>query len=252
MAVKKSAAPTKAASAPAAPAKAKRAAAPVAAVETEEQVVEDNVVEEVQEEDVAEASEEVVDTDAVGELNLYEAALAAVREHDPNFAVRHNKENEQVFLKRLLGTLSEVAEGIWNALPEGVQTWYNDSSLALDDGKGLPELPGFVATAVEPVKRSGVQELADTKHKKGLAKAAKGDKPEKAKRAPPVRKTPVDGGVTFPIRLAVVKNPEMNIEGLRALLEKDGHMNIKASTLSTMRGDTLATMRAMRSAGLIK
>lgn len=96
-----------------------------------------------------------------------------------------------------------------------------------------------------PVAEEEEEAPADDEEEAPKKKAAFGGK----KAAPFTAKDPKQS-VTYQIRLLLVKNLELPIEKLRASLAKKGFPDVKSSTISTLRGDILATKKAAIEAGL--
>jgi hypothetical protein len=67
------------------------------------------------------------------------------------------------------------------------------------------------------------------------------------KKAAPFAKKP--DGVTYQVRMLLAKNPDESLEKLREKLAKKGFNDVKASTLTTLKGDVQATIRAIKEVG---
>ena len=186
------------------------------------------------------------------EVSLFETALAAARTSDPKFAYQENEEAGQVFLKRLLHTLSEVTEEVWNALPEAVQLWYNTSGEQIEKGEEIAAIDGFVE-AVKPVKRTGAQALAEkARSKPEAAKPAKAAPAAKAEKAPAAPKAE---GIVSKIKRVILSSPDiltLKSADALALCTNAGLADIKPATLAVVLTDTQGTVRVAKEIGLIK
>lgn len=208
--------------------------------------------------------EGTVETDETA-LTPYDELMTAARAFKADFAPQHAKEAEHAFLVRLIEAVGGAPEDAWNAMESDgpAQTWYNDACQLLDDKKPVtaPEgMPPVVAEAPK-AKRSAADALAEVNAKKKAAKEAaagaakptpstapKPAKAEKAAKAPKAPKAEKAEGATIMLRRLVIENESITTEALMAELTKAG-IATTPSTISTVRADTLRTLRVLRKMG---
>jgi len=58
-------------------------------------------------------------------MSTYENLLQAVRKNNDKFALRHTKEPEQQFLKRMLNDLADLTDEQFDEMPQDAQDWFN-------------------------------------------------------------------------------------------------------------------------------
>lgn len=233
----KPAAPKPAAAKPAAPARATvKAPEPEPEPQVEEQPAEEQA--------------------AATELTVYDHLLDAAKAVKADFAPKHAKEQVQDFYKRMVLVLADMSDEIWASLPEEAQLWFNAATEAVNGNAEVAELPGFAeanpAPAAAAPKAGGKGNTAglEAYRAKRAAEKAAGIAP--TPKAPAAPKEPRQPSVTSYIRKEVCADPDADLATITKRLEEKGHKDIKASTLSTIRGDTLATLAALKELGKLK
>lgn len=223
----------------------------------------------------AKAAAKAAPKKAAPKVSLYDQIEAAVLELDEKFK-RTKKETTNDYLARILVLLGELPEDDFAALPEPVQEWQAEAATAYNAEEEIPVPDGYddpeaAAPEEEP------EEEPEVAPKKGAAKKAPApaakptskkapveeeESEEETEEDPTPAKKPFGGkqaapftakpdGVTFQLRLLIAKNPDISVEDLKKQMEKKGHA-VKTSTASTIRGDMLATIRALKEAGRFK
>lgn len=200
----------------------------------------------------AEAPAEDVATEAAAGPTAFQEILDTARAMDAKFAPQHAKEDNQTFFKRVIRLLADINDAAWEALSLPAQEWYNEAADALTNNKAIPDCPGFTAAApaedAKP-KRTGAQALMEHNAKRKAEKEAaiaRGEAPPKQERKPAEPKEPRGDGVTMKIRLEVIADPAATLDTLNKRLIEKGSTDVKASTLATIRGDTLSVLEAIK------
>ncbi len=156
---------------------------------------------------------------------LFQELFNAACTVDSKFAPQHPKEDAQKFLARITTAIGEMADAAFDELSGDAQEWYNAAAEALNSKGAVTPPEGY-----EPPPP---------------AKAAKAAPASKKGPPAPARKP---GSVTTAYRKAVLSNPTADLATIRADLEKLG-VEIRASTLSTIRSDVLATVAVAKEVG---
>lgn len=173
---------------------------------------------------------------------LYAAAL----DHDDKFEDKQDKETDVTFLKRLLKITGELSDAAWDGLGDAAQAWYNTSGEAIDAGKPLPVLEGYVYTA--STRRMPAEKLA-------AAKKVKEPKAPKAKKekAPKEPKEPKQGSV-YQVFLAALESTSpatMTRADLAAALEAK-KVVVSPATQSVALGAVQSVVRIAMTLGRFK
>ena len=225
----------KKATAKSAPAKTKaETAADLAHGTEEEEVTEEEVTEETEEQEAAER--EAPAMEAAAEPTDFDQLLDLSRAIDPKFGSEMAKEGTQHFLVRMLTALTDSTAEQFDSLPLTAQTWYEN---AVEEGNNKQDITppdGYIA----PSAAAPAAKKAAGKKKAATAKTPKEPKAPKAPKVPKVR----EASKTYPIRLLVCKNPSITLEALVAALPSAGK-----TTISTVRSDALATLKAAAESG---
>jgi hypothetical protein len=203
------------------------------------------------------------------ELSMFDTFMGAAHAIDPAFAPPMPKEGEQAFYKRLLHVIaSEASTGkneagedilpIWESIGDDGQAWYNAGGDAIEAGKPIATLAGFASykpspTPPAPGKAPRGAGLAKYQAEQAAMKAA-GTLPAKTPKAPKAAKEPKEPkepkalGITSKVRDVLVANQGASLDELKALTKS---MDVKDSTLSTLRSDVAATIAALKRTGLM-
>jgi hypothetical protein len=203
------------------------------------------------------------------ELSMFDTFMGAAHAIDPAFAPPMPKEGEQAFYKRLLHVIaSEASTGkneagedilpIWESIGDDGQAWYNAGGDAIEAGKPIATLAGFASykpspTPPAPGKAPRGEGLAKYQAEQAAMKAA-GTLPAKTPKAPKAAKEPKEPkepkalGITSKVRDVLVANQGASLDELKALTKS---MDVKDSTLSTLRSDVAATIAALKRTGLM-
>lgn len=86
------------------------------------------------------------------DVDVYGALFAAAVSINSGFKGKHEKENAQQFLKRLAGTIAQLTDDDFHAMPEAGQIWHVNAVTAINEETPLPPIPGTEETATAPVK----------------------------------------------------------------------------------------------------
>jgi hypothetical protein len=216
-------------------------------------------------------------------MSTYEALLQAVRDNNPKFALRHTKEPEQQFLKRMLNDLADLTDEQFDAMPQEAQDWFNHAvNEELNKHKEVTPPDGFADgpshdTGVRRT-RSKIQSnegekpvMAETEQTAQTEQATTTDqvtaeKPTR-KRAARVssngevsdefqRKAPF-GGVrggsrkefsVRTLRALVIKDPDITVDDLVAKAHDAGEVYSR-TTVNLARNQTLEMIRIAKEAG---
>lgn len=213
-----------------------------AAVETaaEEPVVEEATEETATEvEEATETEQETSATEATGEPTDFDHIIDLARAVDKKFGSETPKEGTQHFMLRILTALTDSETEQFETLPPTAQEWYENSVAFANDKKDVVPPTGYeppAKAAAAPAKKAATGKTPK-EPKAPKEKKVREPKPPKEKK---VRKA----SKTYPIRLMVCKNPSITLEQLAAALPNTGK-----TTLSTLRSDTLAALKAAAECG---
>ena len=194
-------------------------------------------------------------TETNEEPTFHDHLLDLARSADKSFLVMNAKEKRDVYLKRLLMTCSDATDENYASLPKPVQKWFEKAAAANNAGETIPQLPGLDDKTVAPA--TGKKELPlalkaanEARAAKKAAVEASGEKPEKTPRVKKEKapKEPRGEGKTQVIRVALAQNPEIKLDELTKIVH-DQHPDIALTTISTIRSDGSAMIRALKAAG---
>lgn len=192
--------------------------------------------------------------------SIYAELLAAV--NTVAFPPRNVGESVSDYLGRLVRTVHTVSDEAWAKLTEPCQAWFNEAAAKINAGGLLLECPGFtdepVTVALDPkekvpaapkkTKEEKDAEAAQAKADKAASKAKeKADKEAAKKAAKPERAR----GVSEALRELIIRNQGWTTEQLKQQLILDGWVEeqLKVGTLSTLRTDTLSTIKIIKLLG---
>ncbi len=162
--------------------------------------------------------------------NLVDLARAI----DPKFGSESAKEGTQHFLIRLLTALADSTTEQFDTLDLSAQTWYENAVAEGNDKKDITPPTGYASPASAPKQAA---------EKKAAAKKTATAKAPREPKAPKEKKVR-EASKTYPIRMLVCKDPSITLEALQAALPTTGK-----TTLSTLRSDTLAALKAAQECG---
>ena len=180
---------------------------------------------------------------------LMAACQDNVEEGKKKFRIQAVNEQDANFFTRLVEKALTVPQPIFDALPEDAQLWACDvgteMQAAAENKTEMPAItapPGFVS-------RFQAKEGAEAKPpKEKKVKAVKEPVPPKEKK----ERLPDENSMGTIIKRALINDLSTNADTLRSLLENAGHKDVKASSISTYRTDTLATLRLVIDMGKFK
>jgi len=218
-------------------AKAKAAVEPVEAQAPEVEEGEDPVeVEENESEDENDA-EENTEGNEQEEASVYTALFDAVAASDDKFVAQPPHESDKDFLTRLVSGVAEISQEAFDELPVDAQSWFNATADAMNESKEWTPPEGFVSNYNADAKPPTRSKL----------KAGRPAGPAKEK-APPKPKEPRPKAPSVFIRELVLADPKA---GLAVLKEQLSKLGIEAgdSTITTIRYDTIATLKVAQAAG---
>jgi hypothetical protein len=177
---------------------------------------------------------------AVATQSIYEELLGAAQTL-PTWEPRKAGESTPDYLYRLVLAVKEVSEPEWNKLTESTtHVWFNSAAAILNAGQPLNDCPGFTDGGA-PAKAA-----KEPKAPKA-AKAPKEPKPVKEKVA--ASEGASSRGIIVVLREAVIKNPAITGEQMKAVAIEAGFTEPKPSTISTIRTDTLSTINMAKRLG---
>lgn len=179
-------------------------------------------------------------------VTVYSQLLDAAR-GQAGWVERKPDELVAPYLQRLVLCVKEVPDDVWNKLDEQTtQAWFNSAATILNAGEPLTTCPGL--DDAKPAKAAKAPKAP---------KPPKAEKPAKAPKAPKEPKeklAPADGhssrGIIGVLREAVILNPGITTEEMKKVADENGFIEPKASTISTIRTDTLSTINIAKRLGL--
>lgn len=208
---------------------------------------------------------------------VYAALLEAVRTRQPKFKTQYPKETDQAYITRILAVVAEVDQEAFDAMGTDAQVWFDDAAAAVNAKKDAFLPDGFPsknaakqddaedeetgaapapATADETPAGSPRAKAKEGASKKKDARAAKTDKKTAAKKTagakkarPPSNKKDPAKSVTYQLRLAFAKNPQIEIEQAEAQMKELGFTGIKTATITTILYDARTVAKALQEVG---
>jgi len=186
-------------------------------------------------------------------------------------------ESTQEYLNRVVVTISNLDEAVWDTLPEEMQSWYNDvATLLSENGENedgtltvveLPPFPDYeplpppdpkvpVLRAPKPAKTAKTKEPKAPKEPKE-PKAKKEPKEPKAKKEPKAPKEPKEpkeprGPVAATaVREILCNNMELSIDEVLAQLEERG-IKMQRSSCQVVHLNTVRAFQVAQTLGTVK
>ncbi len=215
----------------------KEAAVQDAALDAKPEAGEETATEETTEA-AEEPTREAPAMEASGEPTDFDHLLDLSRAIDPKFGSETAKEGTQHFLIRMLTALAESTTEQFDTLPITAQTWYENACAEGNAKKDITPPDGYASPAAIVAEKKSA---AKAEKKAAAPKKEAGAKKERTPREPkaPKEKKVREASKTFPIRLAVAADPTISLAALTEQLPSTGK-----TTLSTLRADTVAALRA--------
>ena len=207
-------------------------------------------------------------------MSTYESLLEGVRDANPKFALRHSKEPEQTFLKRMLNDLADLSDDQFDALPQEAQDWFNHAvNEELNKHKEVTPPDGFadaepadkgVRRRTRPVPNGGDEpKMTDAEETEAVANAD-AEKPARKRAARKSdnepeevsRKAPFGGArggarkefSVRTIRKLVVEDPNITVDDLMAKATAAGEMYSR-NTVNLARNQTLEMIEVAKQSG---
>jgi hypothetical protein len=208
-----------------------------------------------------------------------EVELETVTKLKPKKSEEPGGDSRGGYLQKLMDTISELPETDWDGLSADAQKWYNEGAKAL---KAQEPIPDFADNAEEEETDEEDEEDEGDEHEEetdmamegqetgGTKQRSKKAKPKpKAKAKPtaaPKKAKPKEGNsekkpraavalkpdaVKVRIKKAIIKDPQISLEDLCALLSKGG-TKISKITTAGVRSEFRHSLRVLQQEGLIK
>ena len=206
-------------------------------------------------------------------MSTYESLLEAVRDNNAKFALRHTKEPEQQFLKRMLNDLADLSDEQFDAMPQDAQDWFNHAvNEELNKHKEVTPPDGFAdgpsadagtRRTTRPKINGDESKMTDAEKTEAVADADEKPRRKRAARngspsptAETARKQPFGGArggsrkefSVRTLRKLVIEDPDITVDDLMAKATEAGEAYSR-TTVSLARNQTLEMIETAKQAG---